>query len=220
VLLCTVDRTRARRHYLKLPGRRRARGLNAQLGRVRGSQLNAIAVRQTAREESFVFAIREERTGDREAVHRVNCAAFPTSAEAALVDHLHDAHAVYASLVALSHELIVGHALFSHACIRFDSTSLPVGALGPVAVLPDCQRRGAGESLIRAGLERSSQLGLDAVIVLGAPHYYGRFGFRRADTWNIRCEFDAPPEAFMIAWLSTPTSGPAIAQYHPAFNAV
>jgi hypothetical protein len=55
VLLCTVDRTRARRHYRELPGRRRARGHNSLLARGRGSQLNAIAVRQT-REASTASA--------------------------------------------------------------------------------------------------------------------------------------------------------------------
>jgi putative acetyltransferase len=115
---------------------------------------------------------------------------------------------------------VVGHALFSPARIELQSGALDVGALGPVAVLPERQRGGVGSALIRAGLERCRALGLPAVIVLGHPEYYTRFGFRRADTWAIRCEFAAPPEAFLIAWSAPPANGPGTAKYHPAFAEV
>ena len=164
--------------------------------------------------------IREERETDAEGIHRLHCVAFPSHAEANLVDRLRSDRAVCASIVAASQELIVGHALFSHAAIEYPSGPLAVGALGPVAVLPDRQRRGTGDAVIRAGLARCWALGLPAVIVLGHPRYYGRFGFQRADTWAIRCEFNAPPEAFMIAWAATPIPGPAVAKYHPAFTEV
>lgn len=167
-----------------------------------------------------MVTIREEDATDHDGVRHVNGLAFPTHAEADLVERLRDEHAVCVSVVAVSQDAVVGHALFSHAHIELPSGPLAVGALGPVAVLPEQQRRGIGASLIRAGLERCWALGLPAVIVLGHPDYYPRFGFRRADTWAIRCEFDAPPEAFMIAWSATPSAGPAIAKYHPAFAEV
>jgi predicted N-acetyltransferase YhbS len=50
--------------------------------------------------------------------------------------------------------------------------------------------------------------------------YYPRFGFERADIWSIRGTFDAPTEAFMITWTTTPVNGPGLARYHPAFDEV
>lgn len=164
--------------------------------------------------------IREERDGDGASIREVHCRAFPTHSEADLVDHLRDDRAVCASVVAVSRQHVLGHALFSAAHIELESGALAVGALGPVAVAPESQRTGVGASMIRVGLDRCWALGLPCVIVLGDPEYYGRFGFTRADTWSIRCEFDAPPEAFMIAWAAAPRAGPGLAKYHCAFAAL
>jgi putative acetyltransferase len=167
-----------------------------------------------------LFSIRIAQMDDRDAIRLVHSLAFPTPAEAALVDNLERAQTVCASVVALSESSVLGHALFSTASIELAATSLRVGALGPVGVRPNWQGRGVGAALIRAGLERCWQLQLPAVIVLGHPAYYPRFGFQRADTWGIRCEFAVPPAAFMIAWSVPPIFGPGIAKYQPAFGAV
>jgi putative acetyltransferase len=164
--------------------------------------------------------IREEQPGDITAVHAIHTRAFPTEAEAKLVSRLREDSAVCASLVACSGETVIGHALFSQAHLRFETVTVAVGALGPIAVLPACQRTGIGDALIRSGLASCAALGLPAVIVLGDPAYYRRFGFQRADAWSIRCEFDVPTEAFRIVWLGASRAGPAVAKYHPAFSAV
>ena len=52
---------------------------------------------------------------------------------------------------------------------------------GPVSVRPDMQKRGLGAAIIRRSLERARELGYAAVIILGHPNYYPRFGFVRAD---------------------------------------
>ena len=41
----------------------------------------------------------------------------------------------------------------------------------------DHQRRGIGSALVRAGLDAVREAGYRAVIVLGHPEYYPRFGF-------------------------------------------
>lgn len=166
------------------------------------------------------LVIRGECPADREGVYEVNCRAFATDAEARLVDRLRDAGEVLASIVAVEGERIVGHALFSPATIEYPSRSLAVGALGPVAVLPELQRCGIGSAVIRAGVARCRALGVPAIIVLGHPEYYARFGFVRADRWGIRCVFDAPPEAFMIVWSAVATRDPGVAHYHPVFSEV
>lgn len=84
--------------------------------------------------------IREEREGVRQGVYALNSLAFPTDAEARLVDRLRDAGEVLASIVAIRGEQLVGHALFTRAKIEYAATSLPIAALGPVAVSTDRQR--------------------------------------------------------------------------------
>jgi putative acetyltransferase len=52
-----------------------------------------------------------------------------------------------------------------------------VVGLGPLGVLPSCQGRGVGHALTHAVLAAADALNEPAVVVLGAPSYYGRFGF-------------------------------------------
>jgi len=69
-----------------------------------------------------------------------------------------------------------------------------------MAVLPEYQRRGVGQLLVRRGLDRLRSLGEQIVIVLGHPGYYPRFGF---SVEKARClESPFPPEAFMALELN------------------
>ena len=74
-------------------------------------------------------------------------------------------------------------------------------ALAPMAVVPDRQRSGIGSSLVRAGLAACTQCGVEAVFVVGHPTYYPRFGFTRASTLGIACEFAVDDDAFMVVEL-------------------
>lgn len=49
--------------------------------------------------------------------------------------------------------------------------------LGPVAVAEDCRSRGLGGALVRRALQTARKLGFGAVILVGDPEYYNRFGF-------------------------------------------
>ena len=165
--------------------------------------------------------IRGERKEDFEGVRRVNEAAFGQPAEADLVDTLRSGGAVTVSLVAEVEGQIGGHLFFSPVTVQGADDLKAVG-LGPMAVLPEHQRRGIGSLLIKQGLEYCRRAGIQEVVVLGHPDYYPRFGFRRASAWGLRCEFDAPDEAFLAIEL-TPNalSGRAgMVGYHPAFKAI
>ena len=75
-----------------------------------------------------------------------------------------------------------------------------VALLGPVAVRPDLQRRGIGQALIRAGIDRMRADGRAAIFVLGDPAYYGRFGF-------VPTAVVPPyglPDAWAEAWRALP----------------
>ena len=169
-----------------------------------------------------MFVIRGEKEGDRQGVRRVNETAFGQPAEADLVDALRSAGAAEGSLVAEADGQIVGHILFSPVSIAEAGESLIIAGLAPMAVLPSYQRRGIGSLLVKQGLEDCRKAGVQAVVVLGHPDYYPRFGFRRASYWGLQNEFGAPDEAFMALELtSNALSGSAgMVRYHPAFKAI
>jgi putative acetyltransferase len=55
-----------------------------------------------------------------------------------------------------------------------------------------------GQGLLRSALMRLECAGVGAVVVLGHPAYYRRFGFTPASGFGLRCPFDAPDEAFLL----------------------
>ena len=143
--------------------------------------------------------IRDERPADREAVRKVNDAAFGHPDEADLVEKLHKEGAVLLSLVADFDELVVGHILFSRMTIETAQGALPAAALAPMAVLPAYQRRETGSRLVRHGLAELKARGERMVLVLGHRNYYPRFGFSSAQTRNLSHPF--PADAFMALEL-------------------
>jgi putative acetyltransferase len=87
------------------------------------------------------------------------------------------------SLLALLDGVPVGHLLISrsHLFTPDDQpTDLGVLLLGPISVLPEYQRRGLGSALIRHALPICQARPEPAVVLIGHPEYYPRFGFRPA----------------------------------------
>ena len=58
----------------------------------------------------------------------------------------------------------------------------PALLLGPLAVAPDCRKRGVGSALVQAALREATSLGHAAVLLVGDAPYYGRFGFSNEKT--------------------------------------
>jgi putative acetyltransferase len=143
--------------------------------------------------------IRLERPEDAAGVHETNEQAFGAPLEARLVDALRNT-ADYLSLVATIDERVVGHILFTPVTLE-PPLDLRIAGLAPMAVQPEHQRSGVGGRLIRAGLEECRRTGYAAVVVLGHPEYYPRFGFVPAHRFGLTCEFPSPPEAFMAIEL-------------------
>ena len=153
------------------------------------------------------------------AVHAVNVSAFETPLEADLVDALREQARPLVSLVAEDDRALVGHIMFSPVSLS-GNPALKVMGLAPMAVLPERQRQGIGTALVRAGLEQCRVLGAGAVVVLGHPDFYPRFGFSPSTRFGIRCEYDVPEDVFMVMELQAGAlegvSGAV--SYHPAFG--
>jgi putative acetyltransferase len=162
--------------------------------------------------------IRPETEADRAAIRAVYEAAFETPAEADLVEALHGKGLSLVSLVAEVDGRVVGHILFSPVSLN-EHAHLNLMGLGPMAVAPDRQRGGIGSALVRAGLAHCTDLGCRAVVVVGHPEYYPRFGFAPADRYALRCEYDVPKDVFMVTELETGalTGASGLVRYDDAF---
>lgn len=144
--------------------------------------------------------IRAETGTHRAAVHALLVAAFPTVAEAELVDRLRAQAEPFIALVAESDSELHGHIVFSPVHLDSDR-SLSLLGLAPLAVAPTRQGQGVGAALVQAGLAACREQGAGAVCVLGDPAYYGRFGFKPAHLFGMRCTYPAPEGAFMLLEL-------------------
>ncbi|HKP14003.1 MAG TPA: N-acetyltransferase [Blastocatellia bacterium] len=169
-----------------------------------------------------MILMRPEQTGDIAAIRRVNEHAFCRPAEADLIDRLRERGNVTLSLVAVEEGHIIGHILFSPVIIEAARQAVSAVGLAPLAVLPEWQNRGVGSRLVTAGLDECRRLGHQAVVVLGHPHYYPRFGFVPASRFGIRSEYDVADEVFMAIELQPGSlDGRAgIAKYGPEFSDV
>ena len=168
----------------------------------------------------MVVSIRPEQPADAAAIRWVLEAAFPTAAEAHLVELLRAGGHLGISLVAESDGEIVGHIAFSPVWIDGESRGRNRHLPAPLSVLPEYQRQGIGGQLVREGLAACERAGSGFVIVLGEPEYYQRFGFARADRRGLGNEYGAD-DAFMVLELrigSIPADG-GLVRYGPEFAA-
>lgn len=166
-----------------------------------------------------MIRIRAERPGEADAVRAIHLAAFPGWLEAALVDRLRSDGDTFVSLIAEADGELLGHVLFS--AVRLDPPAIEVAgaALAPIAVLPPHQSRQVGSRLVLAGLEKCREAGLDFVVVLGAPRFYSRFGFRAAHHVGLDDPWDGG-HAFQALELKPGCLGGyrGMVRYAPAFD--
>lgn len=163
-----------------------------------------------------MIEIREERPDDADAVRDVNDRAFGQPLEGRIVAALRARGGVMLSLVAVVDDHVVGHILYSPIAVGDREGA----ALGPMAVTPEHQRHGIGGRLIGEGRRRLDANGCPFIIVLGHDTYYPRFGFVRASTFGITCEWEVPDEAFMVQVLdeSGMTGVTGVATYRREFS--
>lgn len=138
----------------------------------------------------MTVSVRPETTDDIASVRAVVTVAFGHDDEADLVDRLRIDGDAPIALVAEADGAIVGHILFSPIIF---SDGARAAALAPIAVLPSLQSQGIGSALIEHGVEACRTAGFDAVIVLGDPAYYSRFGFSADVTRNLDAPFSGDP---------------------------
>ena len=166
--------------------------------------------------------IRREAPADLAAVREVLAAAFPTEAEAGLVEVLRERARPSVSLVAEDAGRVVGHVLFTPVEIRGAEPAAGWFGLAPLAVAPERQRCGVGSELVRAGLAACRGAGARAIVVLGHPTYYPRFGFAPAWAAGLYYRVPGPNPSFMVVELEPGAlrGHTGEVRYHPAFDAL
>ena len=152
--------------------------------------------------------IRETKKSDFHDIMEVEKNAFGQENEAELVHQLLEDKSAkpVISLLAFYENEAVGHILFTRATIEGNEDSPLVYLLAPLAVKPEFQGQGIGGMLIREGLERLKEMGVEMVFVLGHEGYYAKYGFvpgaaglgysapypipvEHADAWMVKALF-------------------------------
>lgn len=114
------------------------------------------------------------------------------------------AHERRLTLVAEADGVIVGHLTASRGALvsPTGAADLPLVGLGPLAVDPLYQGRGIGSALVHAVIGAAEALDEPAVVLLGEPSFYGRFGFVTATDVGVLPPDDSWGAAFQIRPLT------------------
>lgn len=126
---------------------------------------------------------------------------FETSAEAELVQQLREDGLLTLGVVATDDEgQVLGYAAFSPVTLNGEDNQW-VG-LAPLAVDESVRGQALGKQLIYEGLDALNEFGYAAVVVLGDPAYYGRYGFEPAARHQLRCRWPGAEAAFQVYKLA------------------
>ncbi len=144
------------------------------------------------------IVIRDETQNDVCAITDVTIAAFKSleissHTEQFIIGALRSGNALTVSLVAEMDGRVIGHIAFSPLTIS-DGTPDWYG-LGPVSVLPEYQRQGLGNALIKKGLSRLKDMNARGCCLVGHPEYYKKFGFTNMPGLVIE---GVPQEVFFV----------------------
>lgn len=167
--------------------------------------------------------VRPAAPSDASAIRAVNESAFGRPLEAGIVEELTGRIEPCISLVADRKGDVVGHIFFTRVHLHPDDAAaapLPAMGLGPMAVLPELQKRGIGSRLVEAGFDVCRKIGENVVFVLGHPAYYPRFGFVPAKGRGIRFQVPVPDGVFLVRELEPDALSRHTGEvrYHPCFS--
>lgn len=105
------------------------------------------------------------------------------------------------ALVAEDNGELLGHIMLTRTLIVDGERKAEALFLGPISVVEEYRRRGIGSALMIQSLKIAGELGYGAVVLVGNPAYYHRFGFKTSANWGIRHALDIPAEFVMACEL-------------------
>lgn len=163
------------------------------------------------------LTIRPENPADNAQIAVVTNAAFAEvehsdGSEVRIVDRLRADGDLILSLVAEDGERIVGHVAVSPVTISDGSRGWY--GLGPISVLPACQREGVGFRLMQRAIADMREQGARGIVLLGEPAYYSRFGFEH----DPQLAYPGPPAEYFQRLVLAGDAPSGTVSYAPAFG--
>lgn len=126
---------------------------------------------------------------------------FATGAEADLVQRLReDGQLTLGQVVTDEEGLVLGYAAFSPVTLSGEDCGWV--ALAPMAVDASLRHQGMGQQLIYEALDVLNEFGYAAVVVVGDPHYFSRYGFEPAAEHGVYCPWPDTRKTFQVYILS------------------
>jgi putative acetyltransferase len=161
--------------------------------------------------------IRPETDADHAQISVVTNAAFAEvdhsdGSEVQIIDGLRQNGDLALSLVAEDGERIVGHVAISPVTISDGSRGWY--GLGPISVLPACQREGVGLRLMQRAIADMREAGASGIVLLGEPAYYRRFGFEH----DPQLSYPGPPAEYFQRLVLAGEAPSGTVSYAPAFG--
>ena len=84
---------------------------------------------------------------------------------------------------------IIANIVYAKGKLKLENGNIrEILIFGPVSVLPKYQKKGYGEKLINYTIEKAKELGFDAIVIMGNPNYYKKFGFESCSKYKIYYE--------------------------------
>ena len=163
------------------------------------------------------IAIRPEEPRDNAVIGVVTGAAFAEMAysdgsEVGIVEALRRDGDLTLSLVAEDAERIVGHIAISPVTISDGSEGWY--GLGPISVLPACQRSGIGHRLMQRAIADMREREARGIVLLGDPAYYSRFGFEH----DPKLAYPGPPPEYFQRLVLAGDAPEGIVSYARGFG--
>lgn len=155
------------------------------------------------------LTLRLENKNDYEIVEHLTREAFwdvyqPGCAEHLILHRLRSVDAFLPNLdyVAIADGKIVGNIAYSKSkIVDSEKNSHDVITFGPISVLPSLQNKGIGSALIKHTVEKAREMGYKAILIMGNPEYYHKFGFQSAKNFKISLADGTNFDAFMAMEL-------------------
>lgn len=146
-----------------------------------------------------LYLIRPEIAADDAAIEDLHEIGFGPGRFARTAFRLREGvpHDPHLSLVALFGDRIGGSVRLTPIRIGKD----PALLLGPLAVHPDYEGRGAGRALVRASLDEARRRGHRMVLLVGDQPYYGPLGFRHVPPTRVQLPGPVDTNRVLLAEL-------------------
>ena len=154
--------------------------------------------------------IRNERENERTEVENLIREAFwnvnvPGCDEHYLA-HVLRGHGDFVPALDLVAELdgrVVGNVMYTRAWLENEAgNERGILTFGPVAVLPEYQRRGVSRALLEESFVRARAMGCEAIVIFGNPDNYVSRGFKSCRRFNVCLKGGVFPSAMLVRPLT------------------